>query len=232
MTNSNPPLRILSSMAIKDVLGRMAQRYQEQTGQAVLVESVGGVDVAKRVRAGEVLDIVAIASDTIDALTAETHLRAGSRVDLVTSGIAVAVGAGAAQPALRNEQEVKQAVLAAKSISYSTGPSGVYLEKLFAQWGIFEQIKPRIVLAAPGLPVGGIVAKGQAALGFQQYSELMHVAGIDIVGPLPDDIQLVTTFSAGLSKRSQNSSEASALLAFMTSPSTIEIKRACGMENA
>jgi molybdate transport system substrate-binding protein len=232
MTNSNPPLRILSSMAIKDVLGRMAQRYQEQTGQAVLVESVGGVDVAKRVRAGEVLDIVAIASDTIDALTAETHLRAGSRVDLVTSGIAVAVGAGAAQPALRNAQEVKQAVLAAKSISYSSGPSGVYLEKLFAQWGIFEQIKPRIVLAAPGLPVGGIVAKGQAALGFQQYSELVNVAGIDIVGPLPDDVQLVTTFSAGLSKHSQNSSEASALLAFMTSPSTIEIKRACGMENA
>jgi molybdate transport system substrate-binding protein len=225
-------LHILSSMATKEVLEAMGSHFQYSASQTIVTEAIGGVDAAKRVRAGESLDVVVLAAAVIDALIAEGHLVLGSRVDLVTSGIVVAVKQGADKPNLANAAAVKQAVLAAKSIGYSTGPSGAYLEKLFTQWGVFDQIKSRLVLAAPGIPVGSLVASGQAELGFQQYSELFKAPGVEVVAALPDDIQLITTFSAAISVHCATKDVAKALVAFMGGPESEALKIACGMQAA
>jgi molybdate transport system substrate-binding protein len=117
-------------------------------------------------------------------------------------------------------------------MSYSTGPSGVYLEKLFDRWGILEQVRPRIVVPPPGVPVGSLVADGRVALGFQQLSELMNLPGIVVPGPLPDAIQSMTVFSGGVCAVSANQAAARALLDFLRSPSATGLKQRGGMEPA
>ena len=123
-------------------------------------------------------------------------------------------------------------MLAASSLGYSTGPSGVQLAKLFERWGIADAIKARIVQAPPGVPVGSLVADGKVELGFQQLSELMHLPGIDVLGPLPAPVQIITTFSAGLSATSTQPEAVQAMLDFMISPAAAEAKRRNGMEPA
>ncbi len=157
---------------------------------------------------------------------------AGSRVDLVQSGVSIAVRAGAPRPDISSEDALKRAVLNAKTLSYSTGPSGVYLEKMFARWGILEDIRPRIVVPPPGKPVGSLVADGTVELGFQQLSELINLAGIDVVGPLPAAVQTITIFSGGVSANCAQPDAARAVLKFMASPAAADAKQRHGMESA
>lgn len=229
-----PLLRGISSMATRQVLAELTAAYAASAAGAgvVQIESVGGVDAARRVAAGEAFDVVILASDAIDKLMAAGHLLPGSKVDWVHSGVAVAVPAGAPLPDISTEDAVRNAVLAAPSISLSTGPSGVALAKLFGRWGIAGQIAPRMVQAPPGVPVGSLVARGEVALGFQQLSELLHVQGIEIVGPLPPAIQITTTFSAGVGVHSQQVGAARSLLAYLSSPAAADAKRKQGMEPA
>ena len=222
----------ISSMATRQVLADLAAAYEEQTDATVAITSVGGVDAVKRVQAGEAFDVVFLAADAINKLIASGHVLAGSRVDLVRSPVAVAVRAGASVPDIASEEAVKQAVLAAPSISFSTGPSGVFLSKLFERWGIADQIAPRLVLAPPGVPVGNLVARGDVGLGFQQLSELMHLEGITVVGTLPAAIACITTFSAGLCAACVQPDAAPATLAFMTSTASATVIRRNGMEPA
>lgn len=229
---SSTSLTGISSMATRQVLAELTAAYAERSGVRVAIESVGGVDAAKRVQAGEAFDIVVLASDAIAKLIASGHVVAGSVADLVHSGVAVAVRAGAAHPDISSEDAVKRAVLAARTIGYSTGPSGVQLGKLFERWGIAEAVAPKIVQAKPGVPVGTLVAQGEVELGFQQLSELLHVEGIGIVGPLPDTIQITTTFSAGLCATSTQLDAVRALFDFLTSPQAAAAKRRHGMEPA
>lgn len=226
---SAPVVRGISSMATRQVLAELVDGFAQQSGIHVAIESVGGVDAAKRVQAGEAFDVVILASDAIARLLAAGQLLPGSQVDWVQSGVAVAVPAGAPLPDLRTEDAVRQAVLAAPSISLSTGPSGVALSQLFARWGIADQIAPRMVQAPPGVPVGALVARGEVALGFQQLSELLHVPGITIAGPLPAAIQITTTFSAGVGAQSPQAEAARALLAYLASPQAADAKRRQGM---
>ncbi|CAN7609636.1 substrate-binding domain-containing protein [Acidovorax sp. LjRoot117] len=225
-------LRGISSMATRQVLAELTAGFEQATGHRASIEAVGGVDAAQRVRAGEAFDVVVLAADAIAKLLAAGCIVPGSVVDLVHSGVAVAVPAGAPQPDIGSEDAVRQAVLAARSISYSTGPSGVALAKLFERWGIAGEIAGRMVQAPPGVPVGSLVAKGEVALGFQQLSELLHVQGIAIVGPLPPAIQITTTFSAGIGAQSQQADAARELLAYMASPQAADAKRKQGMDPA
>jgi molybdate transport system substrate-binding protein len=224
-------LKLVSSMATRELLAELAAQYEKSTGQRVVPESAGGVDVARRVSAGEAMDVVVLASNAIDKLIAEGRI-AGGRVDLARSGIALAVRAGASRPQIDTEADVKVLVASAPSLSYSTGPSGVYLEKLFARWGILEQIRPRILVPPPGMPVGSLVADGKVALGFQQLSELMNLEGIQVLGPLPESIQSLTVFSAGVSASSAAPDAARALLSFLASPQVAAIKQRHGMAAA
>ncbi|MBV7541444.1 substrate-binding domain-containing protein [Acidovorax sp. sic0104] len=225
-------LRGISSMATRQVLAELTAGFEQATGHRASIEAVGGVDAAQRVMAGEAFDVVVLASDAIAKLLAAGCIVPGSVVDLVRSGVAVAVPAGAPQPDIGSEDAVRQAVLAARSISYSTGPSGVALAKLFERWGIAGEIAGRMVQAPPGVPVGSLVAKGEVELGFQQLSELLHVQGIAIVGPLPPAIQITTTFSAGIGALSQQADAARELLAYMASPQAADAKHRQGMSPA
>ena len=190
------------------------------------------MDAAKRVQAGEAFDAVFLAADAIDKLIASGHVHMGSRVDLMRSGVSVAVRAGAARPDIATEAALREAVLAAPSIGYSTGPSGVALMQQFQRWGIADEIQSRLVLATPGVPVGSMVAAGAVALGFQQTSELLNLPGIAILGPLPAAVQIVTTFSAGVCTASQDARAVQELLDFMSSPAAVDAKRNQGMEPA
>ena len=225
-------IRIISSMATRQVLADLIALFQQQVSQRVSAESVGGVDAAKRVQAGEAFDVVVLAAGVIDQLTQAGRIVPGSRVDLVRSGVSIAVRSGSPRPDIGSEEAVKRAVIAARSLSYSTGPSGVHLVKLFERWGITQQIQGRIVQAPPGVPVGTLVATGQVELGFQQLSELIHLSGIDVLGPLPPEIQTTTTFSAGLSSTSTQGEAVRALLAFMASPAADGPKLNNGMDPA
>lgn len=227
------PLAVISSMATKKLLTELVEAYQRmQPGAAITLESVGGVDAARRVAAGHAFDAVILGSDALDKLIASGHVLAGSRVDIVRSGVAVAVRAGSPRPDLGTEAALKAAVQAAPSLGYSTGPSGVALAKLLERWGIADEVAPKLVTPPPGVPVGSLVASGQVALGFQQLSELMHLPGIDVVGPLPDAIQIVTLFSGGVAATSTQPDAARALLEFLRAPHTAAIKRANGMDAA
>jgi molybdate transport system substrate-binding protein len=226
------PLHLISSMATQQVLAELSTQYERQHGVAVRAEAVGGVDAARRVQAGEAFDAVVLAAKAIEQLIEAGRVRPGSRVDLVTSGVAIAVRQGAPRPDVESEEAVKQAVLAARSVSYSTGPSGVHLAGLFQRWGIAEQVAGRTVQAPPGVPVGVLVARGEAELGFQQLSELMHLEGITVLGPLPPALQIVTTFSAGIASASARPDEVRALLDFLASPAAAAAKRRHGMDPA
>lgn len=225
-------LKIISSMATKQVLAELVALYQQDHAVDIALESVGGVDAAKRVQAGEAFDLVMLAQDAIDKLIAGGTVVAGSRVDIVRSGVAVAVRAGAPKPDIGSEEALKAAVLAAPSISYSTGPSGVQLVKLFERWGIADELKGRTVQAPPGVPVGSLVAKGEAALGFQQLAELIHLQGITLLGPLPPAVQITTVFSGGVAATASQPDAARALLAFFAAPAAAEAKQRQGMEPA
>lgn len=220
-------------MATRQVLVDLARAFEERGGAPVQFESVGGVDALRRVAAGEAFDLVVLASDAIEKLIAGGHLMTGSRVDLVHSGVSVAVKTGAALPNIGSPEAVQQAVLAAPSVGYSTGPSGVALLKQFEAWGMVETLGARLVQARAGVPVASLVASGEVALGFQQLSELLGVEGIAIVGPLPEAIQITTTFSAAIpSEQTADPSKAQAvraLLDFMRSPEADAVKRRHGM---
>jgi len=222
----------ISSMAMRDVLAELGDVYEQKSGQPVVIVSVGGVDAARRVGDGEAFDFVVLATDAIEKLAADRRVDPGSRTDLARSAVAIAVVAGATRPDISSESATREAVLRARSIGYSTGPSGAHLVRLFERWGIADEVAARIVQASPGVPVGTLVARGDVEIGFQQLSELMHVPGINVVGLLPPEIQSTTVFSAALCTASNCPAAAKMLLSFLASPQADAAKRRHGMEPA
>ena len=217
-------------MASREVLKELCSRYQSEQARPVELEAIGGVEATKRVRAGEVVDIVVLARNSIDALATGGALIASSITDIAQSGISVAVKAGTPAPDISSEEAIRSAIVSAASLSYSTGPSGVYLEKKFEAWGMLAALRPRIVVPPPGIPVATLIASGKVALGFQQLSELINVEGITVLGPLPPPLQLVTVFSGAVAATSDASAAAADLLKFMAAPETAALKAHFGME--
>jgi molybdate transport system substrate-binding protein len=172
---------------------------------------------------------VIIAGYFIDELIAAGVIVVGSRADLAKSGVGVAVRAGAPRPDVSSVDAFKRALLTAKSIAYSAGPSGVYLAGLFERMGIADDLKPKIK-QFKGVPIGAVVARGEAEIGFQQVSELLPVAGIDYIGPLPAEMQQITVFSAGLHVNAREPDAAKAFVTFLTAPAAIPVIEKTGME--
>ena len=222
----------ISSMATRLVLAELAGAWRARNGVDVAFESVGGVDAARRVQAGEYYDLAVLDADALDRLAATGRVVAGSQAALVRSGVAIAVRAGAPRPDVASEEALQRAVLAARILGHSTGPSGIALLKLFERWGILDEVRPRIVQAPPGVPVGTLVADGTVELGFQQFSEMMNVPGIAVLGPMPPGCGIVSVFSAGCCAASTRPEAVHALIEFMHSPAADDTKRRHGMEPA
>ena len=222
-------LVVLSSMATRHILGDLVRDYEARKDAHVEIHSMGGVEAAKLVRAGEATDVVILASKVMASLEAEDHLAKDATKDFARSEIGVAVRAGLALPSVANERAIKQAMLDARKICYSTGPSGDHLKALCEKWAI---PLTRTLVAPPGAPVATLVANGDAELGFQQLSELIGQPGIEVVGPLPPEIQAVTVFSAGISTMSLDPEGARAFVAYLVSVETEKAKRRHGMEPA
>jgi molybdate transport system substrate-binding protein len=232
---SHPPaaaLHVISSMATRQLLAELAVTCQRPGGPALALEALGGVDAARRVLAGEAFDVVVLAADAIDKLLHSGAVKPGSRVDLVHSAMAAAVRQGAPLLDISSEAALKDAVLEAHSLAYSTGPSGTHLMSLFARWGISDDVRARTVQAPPGVPVATLVASGAAELGFQQWSELQSVAGVSVLGALPGAAHFVTTFAGAVCTAARQPDEAAALLACFAAPHTAAAKRRHGMQPA
>ena len=218
-------------MATRLILGELTQRYAASSGVQASIKAMGGVDAADLVRTGAVTDIVILASGPMAKLEAEGLLVKGASKGFARSGMAIAVRKGAHRPDIGDEEAVRRAVFAAKTVGYSTGPSGDHLLALCEKWGLPAQHE-RLLKAPPGVPVGSLVAQGQADLGFQQLSELINEPGVDVLGPLPPAIQAVTVFVAGVATASKQPEATAALIAYLASPQTASVKQAQGMEAA
>jgi molybdate transport system substrate-binding protein len=221
-------IKVMASNAVREPYHEVVPAFEKATGHKVTVDWGGTVDIVKRVGGGEVADIVIIPAARIDDFVAQGKLT--RRVDVARSGVGVAVRAGTARPDISSVDALKNTLLAAKSIVLSSGPSSLYLPTLFARMGIADALKPKIIQIGPGLPVGETVARGEGEIGFTQMSELMSVAGVDYLGPLPADVQLVTVFSAGLHAAARAPEAAQALLKFLTAPEAAAVLKRHGME--
>jgi len=222
----------ISSMATRGLLADVVEAWQRRGGAKLRFESVGGVDAAKRVSDGERFDVVVLAADAIGRLAAEGRVVPGSERALARSGVAVAVRRGARVPAIQTEAALREAVLAARTLGYSTGPSGAALLKLFARWGIDDVLRPRLVQAPAGIAVATLLARGDAELGFQQLSELIHADGIAVIGPMPPGLEIDTVFSGAVCATSAQPDAAAALLDFIGSPAADEARRRHGLRAA
>jgi molybdate transport system substrate-binding protein len=222
----------LCSVALKEAYLELLPQFEKESGHKVTATWTGTSDMMKRLKAGEVFDMVLIASDSLEELTDTGKVMAGSRVDIARSGVGVAVKSGAQKPDISSPEALKRALLAAKSIGISSGPSGVYLSDLFARMGVLEELKPKFKVPPSGAPVGELVAKGEAEIGFQQISELVHVPGIDYIGPLPPEIQRMTTFSAGIHPDAKEPEAAQAWMKFLSSAEAAPVLRRHGLEPA
>ncbi len=220
----------VSSMATRHILADLTRDYEIQRGAIVDIRSMGGVEAAKLARAGERTDIVALASKVMESLEAEGHIVKGSIRGFARSEIALAIAAGSRRPSIDSEAAVRQAMLEARRLCYSTGPSGDHFKALCEKWGLADTVLAHALKAPPGVPVATLVAQGDADLGVQQLSELIGQPGIEVVGPLPAEIQAVTVFAAGVSTTSAEPEAASALVAYLASTEAQAAIRRYGME--
>lgn len=211
-------IKVLSTQATEQAYRELAPQFEKTSGHKLTTIFTGTLGVQKRIAAGETYDIILMAGPAIDAFIKAGTIVPGSRIDIARSGVGVAVKAGAQKPDISTTEAVKKTLLAAKSIGYSTGPSGVYLTSLLQRLGVADAVKDKLKQTPTGVFVGNIVASGEAEIGFQQVSELAHFPGVDFVGPLPADIQEITVFSAGLQVGTKDAEAAKAWLKFLTAP--------------
>lgn len=226
-------------MATRRVLAALVTAAARAGHPRVVVESVGGVDAARRVSAGEPFDLVFLASDALGALAAAGHVEAASVTPLLLSRVAVAVSSDSDEPAtdpgtpaFRDADGVRAALRAAGRIGYSTGPSGRALLRMIDDWGLTDELGPHLVQAPPGVPVARLLAEGGVDLGLQQLSELAGENGVRVLGVLPPDCAIDTVFSGAVATAASGPGAARDLLAFLASAEVAPIRGSHGFEDA
>jgi molybdate transport system substrate-binding protein len=223
-------IKVLSTQATEEAYRELVPQFEKASGHKVTTVFTGTLDANKRLAAGESYDLIIMSAPSIEEHIKSGKLAAGSRVDLAKSGVGVAVKESAPKPDIGTVEALKKTLLAAKSIGYSTGPSGVYMVSLFQRLGVADEVKGKLKQTPTGVFVGSIIANGEVEIGFQQVSELSHFPGIDYVGPLPADVQLFTTFASGLIAGSKEAEAAKALVKFITAPAAAAAYKKRGME--
>jgi len=228
-------VRVMISGGLTAAYNALVPQFERATGHKVITAygpsmgtTVNAIPV--RLERGEPADVLIMVGYALDGLIKQGKVVADSRVELVKSPIGIAVKAGAPKPDISSPDAVKRALLTAKSIAYSDSASGVYLStEMFEKLGIADAMKDK-ARKIPATPVGEIVANGEAEIGFQQISELKPVAGIDIVGPLPDALQKITVFSAGIATVSKQPEAGKALIKFLAAPAARDTLVNSGLE--
>jgi molybdate transport system substrate-binding protein len=228
-------VRVMISGGVSAAYKQLVPEFEKRTGHKVTTAfgpSMGTTEnaIPVRIARGEPVDVLIMVGDALGRLIAEGKAVADTRVDLVRSPIGLAVKAGAPKPDISTSAALKSALLGAKSIAYSDSASGVYVETvLFARLGIQDQVhgKARMI---PAEPVAAVVARGEAELGFQQISELLPVKGIDLLGPIPDDVQKITVFSAALAKDAKEVEAGRALIEFLISKDAAQTMKTTGLD--
>jgi molybdate transport system substrate-binding protein len=223
-------IKVLSTQATEEAYRELVPQFEKASGHKVTTIFTGTLDANRRLAAGETYDLLIMSAPSIDEHIKAGRVVPGSRVDLAKSGVGVGVKAGAPKPDISTTEALKKTLLAAKSVGYSTGPSGNYMIGLFQRMGIADEIKGKLKQTPTGVFVGSIIASGDAEIGFQQVSELSHFGGVDYVGPLPADVQYFTTFSSGIMAATKEADAANALVKFITAPAAASAFTKRGME--
>jgi molybdate transport system substrate-binding protein len=228
-------IHVMTSGAFTEAFLQLVPLFEKQTGHKVVTAfgaSLGNApdSIPMRLQRGEPADVVILAAGALDDLIAQGRVARGSRVDLVRSSIGVAVRAGAPKPDVGTVAALTKALLDAQSIAYSASASGVYVStELFQRLGIADRVKAR-TRRIESERVGAVIARGEAEIGFQQISELLPIAGITYLGPLPAEVQRVTVFSAGIGTNAKNAAAARALVAFLRAPAAVAVITKTGLE--
>jgi molybdate transport system substrate-binding protein len=223
-------ITVLASGATQDAYVELVPEFERSSGHKVTTTWTGSANIKKQIGAGEVYDLVIVGGPVIDAFIQEGKLVPGSRVDLMKSGVGVAARAGSPKRDISSSEALKNTVLAAQSIGYSTGPSGDYVLSLFERMGIADQVKPKMKQVSSGARIATFITSGEAEIGFQQISELIHAPGVDYLGPLPPDVQQITVFSSGIHSAAKQPAAAKELVKFLTAPSAASVIKSHGME--
>ncbi|MGB9366872.1 MAG: substrate-binding domain-containing protein [Xanthobacteraceae bacterium] len=225
-------IRLLASGALKEAYLELLPNFEKASGHTVSAAWSNTTDIRKRVAEGYVADLVILGSDGTEALLKDGKLVASTRTGFATSRIYVAVRAGAPRPNISSGDALKRALLAAKSVAYSSGASGTYIVTMLKTLDVYDEVSSKASVTRANEPVGGKVARGEAEIGFHQLSELIPVQGIDIVGPLPPEVQQVTVFSGALHSGAKQPEAATALAKFLVSPAAADSIRKHGLEPA
>lgn len=225
-------IKVLSTQATEESYKELIPAFEKASGHKVTTIFTGTLDANKRLAAGETYDMIIMSAPSIEEHLKSGKLIAGSRVDLAKSGVAIAVPKGAPKPDMSSTEAVKKLLLTAKSIGYSTGPSGNHFLTLIDKLGVANEVKPKLKQTPTGVFVGTIIASREVEFGVQQVSELSHFPGIDYVGALPADIQSYTMFSSGIIAGAKEAEAANALVKFITSPAAAGAYKKRGMDPA
>ena len=223
-------IKVLSTQATEEAYKELVPQFEKASGHKVTTVFTGTLDLQKRIAAGEKYDLIIMAGPAIDDYIKAGTVVAGSRVDLAKSGVGAGVPKGAPKPDLSTVDALKKTLLAAKSIGYSTGPSGVYIVAMFEKLGVAADVKPKLKQTPTGMFVGTIVSNHEVDIGFQQVSEMSQFPGVDYVGPLPAAVQQITVFSAGLQTGAKEADAGKALVKFITAPAAATAYTKRGLE--
>jgi molybdate transport system substrate-binding protein len=226
-------IKVLTSVALTSALDELAPQFERATGNKLNIGYGLIADIKKRIVAGETADVIILSRPAMDDLQKQDKVAPGSIADVVGTPVAVAVRAGAPKPDISSADALKRSLLAAKSIVYADpakgGASGVHFAHVVDQLGIADQLKSRTILV-PGAQAADVVAKGEAEIGVGQASEIVPVAGAQLVGPLPGEFGSVTKFTAGIGAGSKASEAAKSLILFLTGPAAAPVFKSKGLQ--
>jgi molybdate transport system substrate-binding protein len=223
-------IKVIASGATKEIINEILPAFEKNSGHKVAIEFTGTANIKKRIAAGETYDLVIVGAPEMDAFAQQGKIASGTRTDLMKSGVGVAVRSGASKPDIGSSEALKKTLLAAKSIGYSSGPSGDHMVNLVERMGIADQVKPKMKQVPSGSRISTMIESGEAEIGFQQISELIHENGIDYIGPLPSEVQKITVYAAGLHTGAREPEAAKALVKALAAPDAATLIKAHGME--
>lgn len=229
-------IKVLSSNAMQEVMDDLGPKFERATGHKLAIVFGTSGAVVNRFQGGEVADVVITSRQGIDSFVKDGRAAAGSVAVVARSGVGVAVRKGAPKPDISTAEALRRTLLAAKSITYSNpaggGASGTHFAKVLDTLGIANEMKSKTVFPPKSGPVGVLVANGEAEIAVQQLQELISVAGIDVIGPLPGDLQLINVVSAAITTVGKNTAASKALVDFLRTPEAVKVIKEKGMEPA